>query len=145
MTHDSLDYQGRMRAMGFRVTPQRHLILDAICEGGGHTSLKEIQARVQEKAPSINRATVYRNLDFLCSINLVVAADVNGQRVYEIASSEPHHHLVCRTCGRIARIDHDQIRPFFAALEGKYAFRVEMDHLTLFGLCQACQKTSHLV
>ena len=139
MTHDRLNYQSRMHARGFRVTPQRQQILDAICQGGGHTTIKEIYARVQEKSPTVNRTTVYRNLDFLCGLNLVVAADVSGQRVYEIAGTEPHHHLVCRKCGKVERIDHNLIRPFFDTVEGKYAFHVEMDHLTLFGLCQACK------
>jgi Fur family transcriptional regulator, ferric uptake regulator len=139
MTHERLDYQSRMRAKGYRVTPQRQLILDSICQGNGHTTLKEIYARVQEKSPTVNQATVYRNLDFLCSLNLVVAAEVSGRRVYEIAGEEPHHHLVCRKCGKAERIDHARVRQFFESVEEAYPFHVDMDHLTLFGLCQACR------
>lgn len=140
MTHHLLNYVERMHQRGYRVTPQRRLILDAICEGGGHSTLEEIQRRVQATQPSVNTSTIYRTLDFLCELRLVVAAEVNGGRVvYEIASQQRHHHLVCRRCGVIVQIDHAEVNAFFASLEAQYGYRIDMDHLALFGLCQDCQ------
>jgi Fur family ferric uptake transcriptional regulator len=128
-----------MHERGFRVTPQRQLILDAICAAGGHTTFDEVFARVQAKSSAVNRATVYRALDFLCELRLVVAADVgNGHTVYEIAGDQPHHHLVCRACGAMVEISHDAVRTWFAKLERDHGFHVDMDHVALFGLCQAC-------
>ena len=100
MTHNRFDYASLWHERGFRVTPQRQLILDAVCQGAGHTTLPEIYARVQQMAPAINLATVYRTLDFLNEMGLVVSGDMgDGRMVYEIAGQEPHHHLVCRRCG----------------------------------------------
>ncbi len=56
MSHHQLDYVTSLRAQGFRVTPQRQTILDAVCAGDGHTSLPEIYARVQAVSPAINLA-----------------------------------------------------------------------------------------
>lgn len=140
MSHQRLNYAALMHERGFRVTPQRQLILDAICEGGGHTTPEEIYARVHAKAPAVNRATVYRTLDFLRELRLVVAADSGGgHMVYEIAGSPPHHHLVCRTCGGTEQISHDVVKALFAQIEHEHQFIVDMDHLVLFGSCQACR------
>jgi Fur family ferric uptake transcriptional regulator len=139
MPHLRLNYATKIREQGFRLTPQRQLILDAICEGRGHTAFDEIYARVQAKATAINRATVYRTLHFLCDMGLVVAAEIQGQKVYEIAGERPHHHLVCRACGRVERFDGEMIRDLFDRLEREQQFKVDMDHLVLFGLCQDCR------
>lgn len=139
MPHNRTDYAAAMRKRGHRVTPQRQLILDVICEAGGHTTPEEIYNRVRARQPGVNRATVYRNLDFLCEMRLVVAAEAGrGRKVYEIAGETPHHHLVCRTCGRSAQIGHHAVEVFFAKIELEQRFKVDMDHLALFGLCQAC-------
>ena len=42
MTHTQHDFAGHIREQGFRMTPQRELILQSVCEGGGHTTIDEI-------------------------------------------------------------------------------------------------------
>ncbi len=140
MSHYRWDYAALMRERGFRVTPQRELILDAICEGDGHTTPDEIYARVRAKTPHVNRATVYRNLDFLCEMRLVVAAQIGGHMVYEIAGDTPHHHLICRNCDRVEQISHETVKALFDKIEREQKFTVDMDHLALFGLCQKCRR-----
>lgn len=142
MSHHQLDYVTFLRARGFRVTPQRQTILDAVCAGGGHTSLPEIYARVQAVSPAINLATVYRTLDFLQQAGLVVAADIGGQTVYEIAGPKPHHHLVCQRCGRVAEIAPDLVEDFFTTLSQAHAFEVDMHHLVLTGRCAQCRSSA---
>lgn len=63
-----------MRERGYRVTPQRELILDCVCAAGRHTTLKEIHARVKRKAPGVSLATVYCTLKFMVYIGVVVTA-----------------------------------------------------------------------
>lgn len=140
MSHQHSDYFNLMRERGYRVTPQRQLILDAVCEGQGHTTLEEIYARVQAKAPAINRATVYRTLDFLCELELVVAADLGGSTVYEIARKELHHHLVCLNCGQTDELSHTLVKKLFERIEREQQFEVKTNHLALFGLCRQCRK-----
>src|SRR5687768_5970234 len=142
MSHTRWDYAKLMRERGFRVTPQRQLILDAICKAGGHTTFDEIFARVQRTSSAVNRATVYRALSFLCELRLVVGADMGGgHMVYEIAGDTPHHHLVCRACGDQQDVSHKDIKGFFTRFEREHAFHVDLDHITLPGLCQACYES----
>lgn len=139
MSHTTHDYAAHIRQQGYRLTPQRQLILDAICEGGGHTTVEEIYARVQNKAPAVNRSTVYRNLEFLQALKLVVGAEINGQMMYEIPHEHPHHHLICQGCGQTVEISQELLAPAFAAVEQGYGFRICADHLVLVGLCHQCQ------
>ena len=140
MSHQNSDYARLMHERGFRVTPQRQLILDAICESGGHAAPEAVYARVRQRSPAVNRATIYRNLDYLCAMHLVTSTDVGqGGKVYEIACEAPHHHLVCRECGDVIQIDHSLAKAFFSRIKRTYDFTVETDHLALFGLCGKCR------
>lgn len=116
------------------------MILDAICDGSGHTTAEEIYHRVQTKSPSVNLATVYRTLDFLHDQRLVVAADVgDGRMVYEIAGETPHHHLICQNCGQIEELANELVQGMYDVIKKLYFFTVDMDHLVMFGLCRSCQ------
>ena len=143
MSHQKIDYVDIMRSNGFRVTSQRLLILDAICEGQGHTTLGQIYVRVRQKDRSIDRSTLYRTLDFFVELGLVVSADTGiGEKVYEIAQVDPHHHLVCKKCGQESEIDHVIMQKSLRVIEEEYHFAISMDHVVLFGLCQGCQQDS---
>lgn len=138
MSHHNLDFTSLIHKRGFRVTPQRQLILEAICESGGHSTPEDIYQRLQAKSSAINQATVYRTLDFLCDLRLVVAVQIGRQMFYEIAGKEPHHHLICRKCDKVEQVGHEVTKSFFARIEREQNFVVDMDHLTLFGLCSKC-------
>lgn len=134
------DYQNVIRQRGFRVTPQRQLILEAVRAGRGHSTPEQIYNRVNKKAPALNRATVYRTLEFLAEQHLIASADVGtGGKVYEIAGNEPHHHLVCQHCGKIEQISHGVMERVFKRIEREHGFSVTTDHLALFGLCKKCR------
>lgn len=140
MTHHLLNCAARMRARGLRVTPQRELILDAVCEGGGRNSIGGIYARLHARAPAISRATVYRALKTFCELGLVVAVDLgDGHTLYEIASVTPHHDLVCRACGKVEQLEHSTLHSLFARIERERRFTIQTNHLVLYGLCAQCR------
>lgn len=139
MTDQRTDYATLLRHRGFRMTPQREMILDAIGQAHGHTAFDEIFARVQARSPSMNRATLYRTLDFLRQQQLIFSAEIGGQTVYEIAREGPHHHLVCVNCGATEALPHEEVKAFFDQLEREHEFKVLTNHLALFGLCRNCR------
>lgn len=141
MSHDRLECAAQIRERGFRVTPQRMLILDAICEGKEHTTFDEIYDRVQAKAPGINQATLYRTLDFLCELHLVVSAEIDGRAVYEIAGETPHHHLVCHACGAIQELPDFHFHELRSHLLLEHGFKADISHLALTGLCPQCAES----
>lgn len=142
MSHETMDYEGIMHRAGHRVTPQRVMILDAVCEGGGHITLKQVFTRLRKMDDRIDRSSVYRTLKLFVALGLVVSAETSaGETVYEIPKPKPHHHLICRTCGNEQEIGPEAMDGMFALVEARYGFKAETDHLVLHGICAACRAT----
>jgi Fur family ferric uptake transcriptional regulator len=143
MSHYQTSYEDILRAAGHRVTRQRVLILDAVCEAGGHSSLGEIYARVRLQDPSIDRSTLYRTLKLYVDLGLVVSAEPgDGETYYEIAKVHPHHHLICRFCGQEQEIEHEVVQTMFDQLNEVYGFHADSDHLVIRGICRECRSAT---
>jgi Fe2+ or Zn2+ uptake regulation protein len=139
MTHNQLAWEETLTRAGCRVTQQRATILDAVCAGGGHTTLSDIQTRVIKTNPTIDRSTIYRTLKLFVELGIVVSADAGDEEPsYEVAKVVQHHHLICRGCGHEIEIDEADLVPLVRHLDARYGFQVETDHLMLFGICRAC-------
>jgi len=130
-----------LRGVGYRLTPQRLMILSAMHERRGHISAEEVHELLKERYPYIDISTIYRNLHLLKRLGLIHEARLEGGIVrYELARGEQHHHLVCRRCGRTFALAHDLLEPLRAALKESYGFEAEFEHLAIFGLCADCQE-----
>jgi Fur family ferric uptake transcriptional regulator len=139
VSHDRLQWEEVLWAAGHRVTRQRSLILDAVCAGGGHTTLGEVYARVRRRDRSIDRSTIYRALHLFVQVGLVVAADTGkSETFYEIVKPQPHHHLVCRQCDAEQEIGDAALCALAEQVLREYRFRIATDHLVIFGLCERC-------
>ena len=122
------------------MTPQRQIIIDAVCDYGCHATAGEIYELVQEKIPSINRATVYRVLDFFCELQFIAKTEIGGVSVYELVGDDPHHHLVCRECGRIEALADHNFEELAQHLLDEHGFQAELTHLAISGLCEECSE-----
>ena len=138
MSHHELNYDERIREQGYRLTPQRQMIMDALCAIGGHATASEVYDQVYELTPAIDRATVYRTLHFFCDLRLVVATKMNGDTCYEIVGKTPHHHLLCRICGREQELSDYHLHDLVEHLQCEHGFTAEIDHLVIAGVCDQC-------
>lgn len=128
-----------LRALGYRLTPQRLAILKALNQAGCHLTPAEIYQQVHPNLPGLTEATVYRTLNFLAEQGLVMVAHVgHGQLVYEV-SEHDHHHLICRVCGRMEEIDHQELKSLYKVFLAKTGYQIDTIHATFFGLCPTCQ------
>jgi Fur family transcriptional regulator, ferric uptake regulator len=139
LAQSAVDVVTHLHAQGYRLTPQRQLILKAVRQAEMHVTPEQVYDRVHRRQPTISRATIYRTLDFLCEVRLIHALYWGGQMYYEIAGDKPHHHLICRACGGVDQVDHVLLDDFFQTIEQKHRFSIDMDHVALFGLCQHCR------
>ena len=132
-------YINQLRTQGFRMTPQRFVILRILAEAGRHLSPLEICELAQQILPGLTEATVYRTLSFLVEHGLALAAHIgNGQLVYEFAGRD-HHHLICRKCGSMCEIEHQSLQSLYRQFEADTGYRIDNIHVTFFGLCPKCQ------
>lgn len=139
MTHNTQNFEERIREQGHRFTLQRKIILDTLCEIGTHATANEIYEKIILTAPTINRATVYRGLSFFCELNLLVSGKIEGKTIYEIASPTPHHHLICTQCGHVGILPDRYVQGLINQLIEEHQFKPDIEHLTISGLCAECQ------
>ena len=129
-----------LRKQGYRLTPQREMIVQAIAHAGRHVTAEEILEQVQARTTAVNVATVYRTLELLAELGLVSRADLGGGKVtYASIRHGPHCHLVCRQCGCVIEADHALVEPLAERLEEQYGFDAELNHLAISGLCAGCR------
>ena len=138
MSHGTLNIADKVRESGYRLTPQRQLILDKLCDLGGHASVVEVFEQVNQVSSAIDKAAVYRGLRFFEELGVVVSAEIAHTTIYEIASETPHHHLECVRCGHVSSFDHSYVENLERELLSDYGFTPNINHLTIKGICQAC-------
>ena len=128
-----------LRRKGLRVTPQREMILSAFAQGHSHMTAEQILEKVHELSPTVNIATIYRNLDMLREADILTVTVLPGQPLaWELASSHPHHHLVCDHCHGVEQIPDEIISDLSARLLEQHGFHANLKHLALSGTCSAC-------
>jgi Fur family transcriptional regulator, ferric uptake regulator len=139
----SRTWDEELRSRGYRVTPQRQLVLEAVAKLD-HATPEEIAASVQQTAKAVNISTIYRTLELLDNLGLVTHTHLNhGAPTYHLASGADHVHLVCQDCGKVEQTSPDAIRPLVTALEDKHGFETNVAHLTVFGRCADCRGKGH--
>lgn len=135
------DIINKLSEQGYRLTPQRMMVLDAIEHSENHISAEEIYAQVITKYPHLNISTVYRTLELLNRLELVTETDLGGGRVrYHPADKGHHHHLVCQECGRVIDLDESVMDDLKLVLRRDYDFDPDIRHLALFGTCADCKR-----
>jgi Fur family ferric uptake transcriptional regulator len=134
----------QLREQGFRLTPQREMILSVLHDVEGLVTADEIYSQVQRVSTSVDISTVYRTLDLLQKFDLVYCVDAgDGQRRYELLGIHGLHlHLVCQACGQVIGADLGIAQSFGERLQAEYGFQAALDHLSIPGLCRACAAAS---
>ena len=132
----------RLRQRGFRLTPQREMVLRVLHQMGRPATADEIFARVAEKSASVELSTVYRSLDLMLEMHMVTLIEPDDkQRLYELQGGESDHlHLVCRGCGKIIGVALEDLQPLVSALGASTQFSIDLNNLTIPGLCADCAR-----
>ncbi len=136
------DWQARLRARGYRLTPQRQLVLEAV-GSLGHGTPEEIVTAVRRTASGVNISTVYRTLELLEELGLVRHTHLgHGAPTYSIATDDDHVHLVCRDCGSIDEAPVELVQAAVDRLSRDKGFLVDVGHFPIFGRCRSCGESA---
>jgi Fur family ferric uptake transcriptional regulator len=139
-SEDGAGWQSRLRGRGYRLTPQRQLVLEAVAKLG-HATPETIVSEVRRTATGVNISTVYRTLDLLEDLGLVSHAHLtHGAPTYHVTGGNRHIHLVCGGCGAISEISPDRLAGLVEELREELGFRVDVDHVAFTGRCADCSR-----
>jgi Fur family transcriptional regulator, ferric uptake regulator len=128
-----------LRERGYRLTPQRQLVLQAVTTLR-HGTPDEICAEVQRTASGVNISTVYRTLELLEELGLVTHAHLgHGAPTYHAADDDGHIHLVCRDCARVIETDVAVADSLVGQLEVVHGFETDVQHFAIYGRCADCR------
>lgn len=109
------------------MTKPRLAILEFL--GNSHTS---ISARdLHKKLKHFDRASVYRTLNLFEDLHLVNVEVVDKEKIYCLAD-DPHHHIICKKCGYMEKIECNHSFGNFKNFTNIY------HQLTLTGVCNKC-------
>ncbi|GIW48275.1 MAG: transcriptional repressor [Deltaproteobacteria bacterium] len=128
-------------ARGFKCTPQRLAVLSVLKNSPKHLSISEIHSRVREFLPKVGLATIYRTLETLEELGLVVKVHLeDGCHSYTVVSREHGHPMVCVGCNRVFEFRECPIDKMSKRLSRKTGFVIETHFLQFLGKCQDCKR-----
>ena len=99
-------------------------------------------AEIDRRLPQVGRASVYRALEQLEELGLILRLDLgSGAAGYERLGpgGDHHHHLVCRKCGRLIPFHDEELERVIGSVGRESGFQVTSHEVTLQGTCAACQ------
>ena len=138
------DWQHTLRERGYRITPQRQLVFEAVV-ALGHSTPEELLVRVQRTAEGVNLSTVYRTLEVLEEVGLVTHTHLgHGASTYHPAYAARHLHLVCRECGSVTEAEVGLADELVGSLDRAHGFDTDVHHFAIYGLCSTCRTSKDL-
>lgn len=133
-----------LRSRGYRITPQREILVDILAHAGRHLSAEEIFSELQKRTRVTNISTVYRTLDVLWEEGIACRNDLSeGRIVYATNEHGPHIHLVCRRCNHVHEAGPEVLAQLGSEIQAQYDFEADLQHLSIFGTCAGCQEQGH--
>ncbi|MFV9988834.1 MAG: ferric iron uptake transcriptional regulator [Coxiella endosymbiont of Dermacentor nuttalli] len=135
-----------LRKVGLKVTLPRLKILKILESADPHhMSAENVYRKLVEMGKDVGLATVYRVLTQFEAVGLIKRHNFesgNGHSVFEMDQGEHHDHLVCINCGKVEEFIDEVIENRQESIARKYKFRMTNHNLTIYGICQFCEKRS---
>ena len=127
---------------GYRRGGARQVVIELLDEQACALSALDIEDRLRARdGRRVGRASIYRVLDELVTLNLLTRVEVgDGVARYE-PQREHHHHLVCDGCGKLTPFQDDALERAIHGLAARVAFDVSDHDVTLHGCCESCRAT----
>ncbi|HTZ09676.1 MAG TPA: transcriptional repressor, partial [Acidimicrobiales bacterium] len=116
------------------------MLLEVLFTADEHMSAEELAEAVQSRAPDVHLSTIYRNLDELEKLGVVVHSHLgHGPATYHLASTA-HGHLVCEECGAMFEASTALFSGLSRSAMTRFGFRIDPHHFAVIGRCEACDR-----
>lgn len=123
-----------------RTTRQRTVVQEVLDEVTEFVSAQQVHHLLRTRGETVGLSTVYRNLQAMADERAVdTLRDEDGEvRYRRCGEASHHHHLICRSCGRVEEIDGPAVESWADRAAREHGFTDVTHTLELFGLCAAC-------
>jgi Fur family ferric uptake transcriptional regulator len=140
--NESVDPAAALREHGIYVTAQRLAVMHAVAAAPHGTADAIVQA-VRDEIGAVSRQAVYDTLNTLTTLGLLRRIQPMGSPArYENRTGDNHHHVICRTCGRVEDVDCAVgSRPCLTANDD-HGFAIDEAEVVYWGDCPTCRLES---
>lgn len=127
-----------LRHHGVQVTAQRLAVLRAVADRP-HSTADDIDKVVRAEIGAISRQAVYDALGILTDRGILRRIQPAGSPArYEDRVGDNHHHLICRTCGRMVDVDCAVgYTPCLTAADDS-GYEIDEAEVIYWGRCPSC-------
>ena len=122
-----------------RTTRQQTVVRELVGELDALTSAQDIHQMLRSRGETVGLATVYRTLQTLSETDEVDSVrNESGEVLYRQCSTQHHHHLVCRSCGRAVELTGPVVERWADRAAAEHGFTDVSHTVEIFGLCPDC-------
>jgi Fur family ferric uptake transcriptional regulator len=134
----SIDAASLLREQGVQVTAQRLAVLRAV-SARPHGTADDVAQIVRSEIGAISRQAVYDALGILTDKGVVRRIQPAGSPArFEDRVGDNHHHLICRTCGRMVDVDCAVgVTPCLTAADDS-DYEIDEAEVVYWGRCPEC-------
>lgn len=128
------ELEQKCTAAGLKMTGQRRVILKVLEASEDHPSVEEVYERAKAADPSISIATVYRTLNMLDELGVVVRHEFkedNSSR-FEL-NTDHHHHLIDVETGDVVEFQDEELERIKERIALELGFELVDHNLELYG------------
>ena len=130
-----------LRSKGYRLTPQRLIVLSIVAQGDGHMDVDQVFQRAKQAYPYMDIATVYRTLHLFRNLGVVTEVAIGDRLHYELTDAlGGHHHMVCRRCKGAYNLSPHYLEEFRNTLTKDFGFEPDLEHFAVSGICAGCRE-----
>ncbi len=121
-----------------RLTTQRQIILEELEKVTSHPTANEVYDMVRKRLPRIGLGTVYRNLELMAETGIILKIEVGGTQKRFDATTHPHYHIRCISCGKVEDIEIPVMADIDQAAAELSHYQVLGHHIEFSGVCSTC-------
>lgn len=134
-----------LREKGFKVTPQRLAVYDALSSTKSHPNAEMLYSMLQPSYPTMSLATVYKTMDIFAGLGLIQILNVGEDSYRYDAETASHPHIRCMECNRVDDIFDFQDEGLLGEVGAKTGYQLTGRQLYFFGRCPQCQRKAGML
>ena len=136
------DSAAMLRARGIQVTAQRLAVFRTVA-GRPHITADAVAGIVRAEIGAISLQSVYDALSLLVAEGLIRRIQPSGSPArFEDRVGDNHHHLICRTCGRVVDVDCAAGSAPCLTPSDDRGYEIDEAEVAYWGRCPDCLKQS---
>lgn len=134
----------KLKKHHLRPTKIRVALLEFLHAADSPLSAPEIAEHFIQAGQQVNKTTIYRDLEHLVRIGLLLRVRISDEKqYYELSERGHHHHLICKECDRVYDVELPE-NGLLKRVEGfahRLRFSIEEHAIEFYGVCRQCERS----